>query len=299
MLFTSVVYSATYQVILPNPPGSTTDMVYRILEREYHERTGNTLVPIYAAGADHIIAGEKFKNSDNNTVLLGTTSLHVYSPTLKESVPYNDRDFLHIAWIGRQPSIYAVNANGPYTTYTNFKDVLIQLGKSNKPFIGTPSPSAGINIDILKKYNKLSTNVDPIVYKGGPACEIALQAGDVDMLVYGLTASTIGLQQAGKIKIIGNTLTHEIVLDGVGIPSVVKELKAPQLNGGFLLSVKPGANPKFVQQFSTDMYAILAKPEVQEELSRLTVYPTDIRGDYNVRNAILDMRQLVKTTIKK
>jgi tripartite-type tricarboxylate transporter receptor subunit TctC len=297
LLFTSLAHSAnTYQVILPNPPGSATDMVFRIIEKEYQARTGDTLVPIYAPGADHIIAGQRFKNSANNTILLGTTSLHVYSPTLKDSVPYSDQDFQHIAWIGDQPSVYAVKGNSPYT---NLKDSLIQLGKSKKPFIGTPAPSAGINLDILKKYNKLSTNVDPILYKGGPACELALQSDDVDMLVYAVTASTIGLQQAGKLRIIGSTLPYEIELGGVKIPSAMKELKVPQLNGGFLLSLKPDADAEFVRQFSTNINAILAMPKVQEELIKLTVYSTDIRGDHNVRTAILNMRKLVKDTINK
>jgi tripartite-type tricarboxylate transporter receptor subunit TctC len=71
--------AAEYSVIIPNPPGSSSDTVGRAIADEYTRLTGNTLVFDYVPGADQMIAAVKFKNQSRLTVIVGTSTMHVFN----------------------------------------------------------------------------------------------------------------------------------------------------------------------------------------------------------------------------
>jgi len=298
LLGLSTAYASNATVILPNPPGSTTDSVFRILQKAYFERTGNTLVPDYAPGGDMIVAVKKFKASnDNNVVLLGTTTIHIYNHVFKDSVPYTDSDFNHVAWAGRMPSLWAVSTDSPYKT---LGDVAKQLSSSKKPFIGTHNPSQEINIKLLQKNNPMG-EFTTINYKGGPDVERALMSGDVEVAVYGNTSATAGLAESGKIRILGQTLNREITLgqNNLKAPSVLGQIKGPQLGGGFIISTKPTADKNFVDNFSKTLNDILSDDKVKADLQGQTVYVSSERGNDAVSKSIESMRITVRDALKK
>jgi tripartite-type tricarboxylate transporter receptor subunit TctC len=295
---TAAASTKEISVILPNPAGSTTDMVFRILQKEYFDRTGVTLVPDYTPGGDMIIAANKFKNStNNNVVLLGTTTIHIYNHVLKDSIPYTDEDFQHVAWVGRMPGLWITHPNSPYKTMT---DVVKNLSSSNKPFIATHSQANLVNIVLLQQFNNLE-NVQPINYKGGPDVELAIMSNDADVALIGSTSSTAALHETNKIRIIGHTLDGNILLgkNNLKIPSVLPYIKGPQLNGGFIVSVKPTADAVFVNEFSKIINDILSSPKVQSDLQTHTVSVSTERGHNAVLKSVQDMRDGARTALKK
>lgn len=285
-------------VILPNPAGSTTDMVFRILQKEYFDRTGVMLVPDYTPGGDMIIAVNKFKNSTNkNVVLLGTTTIHIYNHVLKDSIPYTDEDFQHVAWLGRMPGLWITHPNSPYKTMA---DVVKNLSSSNKPFIATHAQSNLVNIILLEQFNNVG-KIQTINYKGGPEVELAIMANEADVALIGNTSATAALHQENKIRIIGHTLDGNILLgkNKLKIPSVLPDIKGPQLNGGFIISVKPTADAVFVHEFSKIINDILSSPKVQSDLQTHTVSVSSERDQNAVLRSVRDMRDGARTALKK
>lgn len=285
-------------VILPNPPGSTTDTVFRIIQKEYFDRTGVNLVPDYTPGGDMIIAANKFKNSNNkNVVLLGTTTIHIYNHVLKDSIPYTDEDFQHVAWLGRMPGLWIAHPNSPYKTMA---DVVKNLSSSSKPVIATHAPSNLVNIILLEQFNNVG-KIEKINYKGGPDVELAIMANDTDVALIGNTSATASLHQANKIRIIGHTLDGEISIgkNNLKLPSVLPYINGPQLNGGFIFSVKPTADEKFVEEFSKIINDILSSDQVQTELQAHTVFISSERGHAAVLKSVQDMRAAVESALKK
>jgi tripartite-type tricarboxylate transporter receptor subunit TctC len=294
----SSAYASNITVILPNPPGSTTDSVFRIIQKAYLERTGVTLIPNYAPGGDMVVAVNKFKSSnDKNVVLLGTTTIHIYNHVFKDSVSYTDADFDHVAWAGRMPSLWAVNVNSSYKT---LDDVVKKLASSNKSFIGTHNPSQEINIKLLQKNNPVGP-FGVINYKGGPDVERALMSGEIDVAVYGNTSASAGLAESGKIRILGQTLSNEITLGAknLKIPTVLSQINGTQLGGGFIISTKPGADKKFVDDFTKVINDILADEKVKAALRAQTVYVSSERGNADVLKSVVTMRNIVKDALNK
>ena len=98
-------WAAEYQLIVPNPPGSSSDVVARVIAEEYNRISGNTLILEYAVGGDHIIAVNKFRSLPKPAVILGSTTMHVFNYVYKDSLPYSDQDFDHVGWIGWSPHV--------------------------------------------------------------------------------------------------------------------------------------------------------------------------------------------------
>jgi tripartite-type tricarboxylate transporter receptor subunit TctC len=245
-----------------------------------------------------IIAANKFKNSTNkNVVLLGTTTIHIYNHVLKDSIPYTDEDFQHVTWLGRMPGLWITHPNSPYKTMA---DVVKNLSSSNKPFIATHAQSNLVNIILLEQFNNVG-KIQTINYKGGPEVELAIMANEADVALIGNTSATAALHQENKIRIIGHTLDGNILLgkNKLKIPSVLPDIKGPQLNGGFIVSVKPTADAVFVHEFSKIINDILSSPKVQSDLQTHTVSVSSERDHNAVLRSVSDMRDGARTALKK
>lgn len=282
-------------VVMPNPPGSVTDLTFRIIQKEYQALTGKMLVPIYAPGGDHIVAANKFKSmTDRRTVLIGSSSMHIFNYVVKDTLPYSDADFQHVAWIGDVPSIFAVNPN---TGWATTRDMLRNLSNSKRPVIGSGSPNAAINVTLIDKFDGIKLDIAP--YKSSTQVEIDLAAGVIDAAIYAPTSATIGLINEGKIRVIGNTTSQTIAIGTTKIPSVTKEVKAPQVNGSLFVSIKPDADAEFVKEFSNTINKVLATKTVIEALQGISVYVESERGNDAILKQLVFRRNLVKQANNK
>lgn len=291
-LFLSTMVSAKdIDVIIPNPAGSTTDMLAKALATSYHKITGDNLILHYAPGGDGAVAAVKFKNANRETLLLGITSLHVYNPVLKKDLPYQDSDFKHISFIGYTPALYISNpSSGIYTT----EDLLNKLNNSDKPFIGGYAVSYNVSINILKNAGKFKENVEVVGHKGGPDVLLNVLNGSVPVGLIAVTSNLIDLAKEGKINIIGSTHHEDLDIQGIKIPSIEKALNLTQTTGGFIISMKPNADHKFAENIEKNIVKALQSTEVKESMEKYNIFAANIFGSKATEKRINDFRQTVK-----
>lgn len=270
-LFFAVSAWATQQtqIILANPPGSSSDIVARAIAQAYQAVSGHQLILDYVPGGDHIPAATKFKNRNQNTVLLGSTTMHIYNYATKNDLPYNDRDFEHVTWIGSTPYIYYVK---PDSALNSMVSVITALnnGKSLKLGLAGTADLANV-LSIKQKYN-IKDRLSTVKYKGSPQVLVDVLGGHIDIGVGSLSNMLVEQIKSGKILVIGITTAQDITVAGQTLPSAARQLDVTQFNGGFLLSVKPGTSAsKDGQKFIDDLRQAVRSDSVRTELDRISI----------------------------
>lgn len=287
----SIGYAKEINVIIPNPPGSTTDILAKIVGDEYLKLTGDKFVIDYQPAASGTVAAVKFINSNKNTVLLGNSSLHVYNPVLEKNLPYNDNDFSYVAFVGYTPAIYISSMQ---SQIKNIDDLFKKLNNSQKPYIGGYAAAYNLSVQILKDHNKLDKKIEIVSYKGAPDIVHNVLNNSVEVGLVGTTGSLFQLAKEKKLHIIGTTHHEDITRNGVTATSLSKATGVPQTTGGFLFSVKPSADKTFSKEFSENIKKILENPLVQEQMLNVNIFPANVVGEEHTKDRVKKFRESIK-----
>lgn len=283
---TCAALAAEYNFIIPNPPGSSSDIVARAVADEYTRVTGNALVFDYAPGADHLIAVSKFKNQSKLSVLLGSTTIHVFNYVYKDNLPYSDLDFDHVGWIGWTPHVWYVRSDSSLKT---LEDVNARLRSQQIINIGVDGLSTEANVLSLRKNHPAGSAAEIIKYKGSPQVLNDVLGGHIDLAIASMSGIIATNAEENKIRILATTNDSPIRVNAINVPTAHNILGVNQFNGGFLLSVSPGYNTES-QRLKDDLFKVINSSAVREKLAKINIEVTG-RDANGTRRIIQDYRE--------
>src|SRR5690242_9328314 len=110
-------------MIVPFPPGGSTDMIARVVQPKVQEITKGTFVIDNKPGAGGAIGAVAAKNAkpDGYTIFVSSLGPFVIGPHLLKNSGYDPlKDFDYITVAVQAPNILTVNANSPYKTFAEF-----------------------------------------------------------------------------------------------------------------------------------------------------------------------------------
>jgi tripartite-type tricarboxylate transporter receptor subunit TctC len=173
----------TVTVIAPFPPGGSVDGVARIIVDKLNQTAGaHFIVENRAGGASGNVGAEVVaKAAPDGYTLLLTASLHVVSPFLYKTVPFDVvKDFTPITLIAAGPLIVSTTPSVPAKTLKEFFD-LVRKDPQKYTFGTTSIGSAGhLVIELLKREANVDTLV--IAYKGTAPALTDLMSGQIQLL---------------------------------------------------------------------------------------------------------------------
>jgi len=190
------------RVVVPFPPGGTTDPVARIIAAKVSDNTGwNTVIDNKPGAAGAIGAAIAAKAPPDGQTWMVTFDSHILSPAFTPNLTYKDSDLLNVMMVGRAPLAAACPTDRPYKT---FADVMTDAKqRPGKPSIGLLSASGALLLAVyLQKANGFELN--QIYYKGGGPTVQDLLAGVTDMSITTLGALRPHFQ-AGKLRPLATT----------------------------------------------------------------------------------------------
>jgi len=190
------------RVVVPFPPGGTTDPVARIIAAKVSDNTGwNTVIDNKPGAAGAIGAAIAAKAPPDGQTWMVTFDSHILSPAFTPNLTYKDSDLLNVMLVGRAPLAAACPTDRPYKT---FADVMTDAKqRPGKPSIGLLSASGALLLAVyLQKANGFELN--QIYYKGGGPTVQDLLAGVTDMSITTLGALRPHFQ-AGKLRPLATT----------------------------------------------------------------------------------------------
>jgi tripartite-type tricarboxylate transporter receptor subunit TctC len=292
-LFVSLVHAKeSYIFVIPNTPGSVSDLVARSMANIYNKKTGNTLVIQNVGGGQQIPATVKFATLNTPAIAMTTTGILVFNPVIQKSLPYSLDIFDHVGGISYAPIVWVVRADSPYK---NMQDLVNNLPTSKKPLVAYANLVEVINFHVIANKNNWNKNqVEPVKYKGVPEAVQGLLAGDLEVAVVSYT-KVIGSQiQAGKLRAIGTTLPKTYTADGIDIASVKQQIGVDQYTGGVFIALNKYFKPEEAAKLKKDIYEIMADPEFIQDVIKFGGIPFEnnnsneniIRFAENFRNIV-------------
>lgn len=260
------------RMVLTAPPGSSIDVIGRLIAEKLRERLGQPVVADnrpQAGGTDAIA-----KATPDGTVFgLSFTGPLATAPFLYSKLPYDPaRDLAPIALVGTAPNLLAVNAALPVANFAEFVQyVRARPGRLNYASIGSGS-SSHLAIELLKAQAHLC--LVHIPYNGAPPAAQATAAGDVQAIMSD-PASLLPLIDAKRIRPLAVTsrsrwapMKELPTIAESGLPG----FEAIACNG----LVAPAATPNVViERLNREVNAILQAPDVK---TRIEAAGWDVAG---------------------
>lgn len=255
------------RLIVPFPPGGTTDIVARMIADPLGRELGQTVVVENRGGGGGAIGAAEVKNAapDGYTLGVATVSTMAVNPACNPKLPYRSpEDFVPITNLASVPNVVVVNPGR--ISAQNMND-FVKLLKANpgKLSFGS-SGTCGIGHMMGELFKVASgTFIVHIPYRGaGPALNDAL-AGQVEILFDNLPSSLPHIQ-SGKLRALAVAAPKRV--DGLPNVPTFAELNMPSVNDSVWYGLLAPANTPsdIVQKIQAAAAKVLAQPEVRERL---------------------------------
>ncbi|PWS38174.1 ABC transporter substrate-binding protein [Falsiroseomonas bella] len=190
------------RLIVPFPPGGTTDVLARALAAKWQDRWGQQVVVDNKGGGGGVIGTQDaFRAApDGYTLVLGNNQTHATNGALIPNLPYDPAGFAAISLVARAPHALVVPASSPARTVAE----LVALGRQPGRGLSYASSSAGSSSHLMSETfaRRNGMNATHVPYRGAAPAAQDLAAGTVDFMM-ATWASVSGLAAGGRIRALG------------------------------------------------------------------------------------------------
>ena len=194
----------TVRIIVPFPPGGTTDQVARLLQPYLQQSLGVSVVVDNRGGASGAIgSGMAAKAPPDGYTFLLVFDTHGVNPSLIPNMPFDTlKDLAPIMLLGKSPMVITAHPAFPYKSFAE----VVRLAKA-KPGVVTfgtigSGSLAHLAMAMITGYAKVEMTHIP--YKGGGPLIINAIGGHVPMAIASLALFSPHIQ-SGRLKAIGIT----------------------------------------------------------------------------------------------
>ncbi len=261
------------RLMVPFPPGGSTDIVARIVAQQISERLGQQMVIENRGGAGGTIGTALVARApaDGYTLVLATTSTHVVAPAVYPKLDYDPiKDFAPVSLLAVTPYLLVVHPNVKANTLKEFVEVVrAQPGKLNYASAGTGS-TTHIAMEMLKLAS--STEMLHIPFNGNGPAGTAVIAGQVEAL-FGSLPAVLPHARSGKVRALAvGTLTRSPALPDV---PTVAESGYPGFDASLWLAIMAPANTPaaIIERLNKEIVAVVKAPDSAVALAKAGAEP--------------------------
>jgi len=229
-------------LVVPYPPGGTSDVIGRQLAQRLREELGATFVienkagAATALGATHVARAPK----DGYTLLLSAGTTFTVIPHLNDKLLYKLEDFAPVATVATVPFAFVVKKDFPAKNLREY----VAYAKANPGKINNATNGQGSMVHLLGELiaNGLDVKLTHVHYKGAAPATMDMIGGVVDSNVEALTSAVPNVN-AGQYRALA-VLSAERQPLMPDVPTF-KELGYPSIVGETWFAVfAPAGTPK-------------------------------------------------------
>ncbi|MGH6740440.1 MAG: Bug family tripartite tricarboxylate transporter substrate binding protein [Bradyrhizobium sp.] len=264
--------SRNIKMIVPYPPGGTTDLLGRLIADQIKTGLNAIVVVENKPGAGTTIgAGEVARSEpDGYTLLMATSTTLAINKTLYKKLPYDPvKDFAAISLVAAVPFALIINPSIPAKTLTEF----IAYAKAN-PGLAFGSAGNGSPHHLGAEMLKSAAGIDirHVPYRGSVPAMLDVIAGHIPFMIVDLQPALQQIKE-GKVRVLGVT-TPKRVAAAPEIPTLAEA----GLPGYELVAwqgvVAPANTPRpIVDALAAQIAKLLANPATIERFTSIAIEP--------------------------
>ena len=229
-------------LVVPYPPGGTSDVIGRLLAQRLKDELGQTFVVENKAGAATAIGASFVARApkDGHTILLSAGTTFTVNPNFNDKLAYKLDDFEPVAPVATVPFAFVVKKDFPAKTIKEFA----AHAKANPGKVNNATNGQGSMVHLLGELvaTGLDIKLTQVHYKGAAPATMDMLAGVIDSNVEALTSAVPNVN-AGQYRALAVLSTERLPL----LPDVptVRELGYPAVVGETWFAVfAPAGTPR-------------------------------------------------------
>ena len=260
------------QFIVPYTPGTTGDMLARLLGVRLSQRWNVPVVIDNKAGAGGTIGTDAVAKAapDGYTFGFVATSFGTIAAT-NPKLPFDPlKSFAPVALLGTSAMTLVVNPKFPASNVREFVEQL----KKQPGVVNYASPGLGASQHLAMELFKqeTGTNMVHVSYKGSAGALNDVAAGHVQASVVSLQSASV-LAQGGKLRILA-VMSPERAPTFPQVPTFVESGYPNMLVETWYGMLAPaGTPPAIVAKMNAEINQLLMLPEVKEAMAKQSVDP--------------------------
>jgi tripartite-type tricarboxylate transporter receptor subunit TctC len=251
------------RIIVPYPPGGSTDVLTRILADRLKDMFNQSIVVENRPGAGGNIGIAVVTGSapDGYTIGAATVGHFAINQFLYISMPYDpEKDMIPASLIWELPNVFVVASDHcPATTLTEFITWAKAKGHTN---FGSPGVGTSPHLSGVMFVNRTGLDAVHVPFRGAAQTIPAMLSGDVTFAIDNL-ASYIPQIQSGKMRALAVTSTQRwpTMLD---VPTMVEAGMKDFVVTSWAAFVVPVGTPRaMIDRLSGAMQLIAGDPDIQ------------------------------------
>ena len=284
------------RVLVGFSPGSTADVLPRIVGQHLHEAWGQPVIVENRPSAGGVMAAQTVTSAtpDGHT-LISVSAGHAVSAALYKSLPYNtERDFAGVALLAAVPSILVVS---PSAGVKSVKE-LVALARAKPGAFNYSSPGIGsanhLSGELLKSLAKI--DLAHVPFKGIPEALTAAMTGTV---LFNLSpiVNVLPLAKSGKVVALA-TSTSKRAAAMPELPTIAEAGVAGYAFDPWFGLLTTAQTPRaVVHKLNREVVRILGLPDVKERLLALGAEPNPMTPeafDAHVKAEIAKFSKIIR-----
>lgn len=229
-------------LVVPYPPGGTSDVIGRLLAQRLKDELGQTFVVENRAGAATAIGASFVARApkDGHTILLSAGTTFTVNPNFNDKLAYKLDDFEPVAPVATVPFAFVVKKDFPAKTIKEYA----AYAKANPGKVNNATNGQGSMVHLLGELvaTGLDIKLTQVHYKGAAPATMDMLAGVIDSNVEALTSAVPNVN-AGQYRALA-VLSHDRLPLLPDVPTF-RELGYPAVVGETWFAVfAPAGTPR-------------------------------------------------------
>ena len=264
--------SRAIQFIVPYTPGTTADMLARLLGARIAQRWNVPVVVENKVGASGIIGTDAVAKAapDGYTFLFAATTYGTLA-AINPKLPFDPiKSFAPVSLLGTSAMTLVINNKFPATNVREFVEQI----KKQPGSVNYASPGTGgvqhLAMELFKQ--ETGTNMIHVPYKGSAGALNDIVAGHVQASVVSLQSATL-FAQNGKIRMLA-VMSRERAPTLPQVPTLVESGYDNMLVETWYGVLAPaGTPPAVIAKINAEITNLLTLPDVKEAMAKQGVDP--------------------------
>ena len=257
--------SRQIRIVVPYPPGGSSDIIARAISNQLAESLKQTVIVDNKPGANGNLGSDFVAKAapDGHTLLLCDVGALAITPSVYTKLPFDpSKDLRGVTMLAYSPHLLVVHPSVPAN---NLKELVALSKQKDLNFAVTATGSAphlaGVAVERAS-----GARWQYVPYKGGIQAIQDTVGGQTQVLMNGMLA-TYPHVQSGKLKLLGVSKKTRMPLIG-DVPTIAEQGVANFESGTWQGVLVPKGTPEaIVQKLNAELVKAIRDPEVRGRLA--------------------------------